>query len=109
MKYSLTIVFFLFTAFQSSAQKRFVNSKGSKIRINTIGVENRKKGQPLLVFESGHGTPMDNWDRVIADSTALGPLVTYDRPGVGFHAQTPLIKKGFTDNIAICLSKLHEM
>jgi pimeloyl-ACP methyl ester carboxylesterase len=26
---------------------------------------------------------MGNWDRVLADSVALGPMVTYDRPGVG--------------------------
>ncbi|MDF1697793.1 MAG: alpha/beta hydrolase, partial [Saprospiraceae bacterium] len=108
MKYSLTIVFFLFTIIQCCAQKRFINSNGSKIWINTIGVENRKKGQPILVFESGHGTPMDNWDRVIADSTALGPLVTYDRPGVG--QSTPINEmptiKNVTDRLISLLAQL---
>lgn len=70
-------------ATNSFSQKRFIEIDGIKILINTIGIDKRKEGQPLLVFESGHGTPMDNWDRILADSIKLGPLITYDRPGVG--------------------------
>lgn len=66
-----------------SAQKRFLTIDSTKIWINTIGIENRKEGQPVIVFESGLGTPMDNWDRVITGVSALAPLVTYDRPGIG--------------------------
>ncbi len=66
-----------------SAQKRFITIDSTKIWINTIGIENRKKGQPVVVFESGLGTPMDNWDKVLTGVSALAPLVTYDRPGIG--------------------------
>jgi pimeloyl-ACP methyl ester carboxylesterase len=66
-----------------SAQKRFLTIDSTKIWINTIGIENRKKGQPVVVFESGLGTPMDNWDKVLTGVSALAPLVTYDRPGIG--------------------------
>jgi len=48
-----------------------------------MGLENRKEGQPVVVFESGHGTPMDNWDKVLDGISTLAPLITYDRPGIG--------------------------
>jgi len=79
----ITLIFFVFTSAQCLSQKRFINIEGSKIWINTIGIEDRKEGEPIIIFESGHGTPMDNWDRVLAQSSDLGPIVTYDRPGVG--------------------------
>jgi pimeloyl-ACP methyl ester carboxylesterase len=66
-----------------SAQKRFLTIDSTKIWINTLGIENRKEGQPVVVFESGLGTPMDNWDRVLTGVSVLAPLVTYDRPGIG--------------------------
>jgi pimeloyl-ACP methyl ester carboxylesterase len=66
-----------------SAQNRFLTIDSTKIWINTLGIENRKEGQPVVVFESGLGTPMDNWDRVLTGVSALAPIVTYDRPGIG--------------------------
>lgn len=66
-----------------SGQKRFITIDGNKIRVNTIGTDNRKDSQPVVVFESGLGTPMDNWDRVLEGVSALAPVVTYDRPGIG--------------------------
>lgn len=80
-KISLSIIILI--SLNLSAQKRFLTIDSTKIWINTIGIENRKKGQPVVVFESGLGTPMDNWDRVLTGVSALAPLVTYDRPGIG--------------------------
>jgi pimeloyl-ACP methyl ester carboxylesterase len=65
------------------AQKRFITIDSTKICINTIGIENRKQGQPVIVFESGHGTPMGHWERVLDGVSKLAPLITYDRPGIG--------------------------
>ena len=64
-------------------QKRFITVAGKKICINTIGTENRMEGQPVVVFESGYGTPMGHWDRVLDGVSDMAPLVTYDRPGIG--------------------------
>lgn len=76
--------FYLFFAHDSLlAQERFITIDGAKIRINTIGIEDRKAGEPVLVFESGAGTPMGNWDKVLEGSSKLAPVVTYDRPGIG--------------------------
>ncbi|MEO1258689.1 MAG: alpha/beta hydrolase [Bacteroidota bacterium] len=65
------------------AQQRFITVDSTKIWINTIGTEDRKEGRPVIVFESGYGTPMDNWDGILAGVSELAPLVTYDRPGIG--------------------------
>jgi pimeloyl-ACP methyl ester carboxylesterase len=65
------------------SQKRFITIDSNRICINTIGIENRKEGQPVIVFESGHGTPMGHWDRVLNGVSELAPLITYDRPGIG--------------------------
>ena len=60
---SLAIIFLF--SLQCFAQTRFIDIQGTKVWINTIGVEERRDGEPVIVFESGHGTPMGNWDRVI--------------------------------------------
>ncbi len=95
MKYLIFIISLLILAINSNAQKRFINLDSTKIWINTIGIENRKTGQPIVVFESGYGTPMDNWDKVLEGVSQLAPLVTYDRPGIGESAsvdEMPTIK-----------------
>ncbi len=69
--------------FQTFSQSRFIIIDSTKIWINTIGIEDRKEGQPVIVFESGHGTPMGHWERILEGVSALAPLITYDRPGIG--------------------------
>jgi pimeloyl-ACP methyl ester carboxylesterase len=76
-------VLILLISISAYAQSRFISIDSSKVMVNTIGIENRKEGQPVVVFESGYGTPMDNWDKVLEGVSKLGPLVTYDRPGIG--------------------------
>ncbi|MEO1021302.1 MAG: alpha/beta hydrolase [Bacteroidota bacterium] len=83
IKHLFTLLFVLSFTGLATAQPRHVTIDGSKIWVNTIGLDGREEGQPVIVFESGLGTPMGNWDKVIADSARLGPMVTYDRPGVG--------------------------
>ncbi|MEL6534588.1 MAG: alpha/beta hydrolase [Bacteroidota bacterium] len=76
---------FLFCSLWSAshAQERFIEVDGANIWVNTLGLEGRQPGQPVIVFESGYATPMGNWDKVIAAQAELGPIVTYDRPGIG--------------------------
>jgi pimeloyl-ACP methyl ester carboxylesterase len=82
MRLALIVVTILISL-NSFSQKRFITIDSTKIWINTIGIENRKEGQPVIVFESGLGTPMGNWDRILNGVSELAPLVTYDRPGIG--------------------------
>jgi pimeloyl-ACP methyl ester carboxylesterase len=67
----------------SFSQMRYITVDGIDIWVNTIGLEIRKEGQPVVVFESGMGTPMDNWDKVLPGVSAMAPLIAYDRPGIG--------------------------
>jgi len=80
------------------AQQRFVTLDSSKIWINTKGLENLKAGQPVVIFESGLGTPMDNWDRVIDSVASFAPLLTYDRPGIG--KSEPIVEMPTIKNVA---------
>ncbi len=48
--------------FPSSGQTRFITIDGTKIQIQTKGIADRVPGQPVVVFESGLGTPLGNWD-----------------------------------------------
>ena len=73
----------LFLSSPSFSQERAIKIDGDTIWINTIGIAEREKGQPLIVFESGFATPMDHWSRVLKGVSELGPLLTYDRPGIG--------------------------
>ena len=79
----LCLILTVFTVLNARAQKRFIEIESSQVSINTIGIDDRKDGEPVIIFESGLGTPMGNWDRVIADSLNLGPMITYERPGIG--------------------------
>jgi pimeloyl-ACP methyl ester carboxylesterase len=84
MKIGITFFTILTLAgFNIFAQKRYITVDNTKIWINTIGLENRREGQPVIVFESGAGTPMNNWDKVLDGISEMAPLITYDRPGVG--------------------------
>ncbi|MEL7221600.1 MAG: alpha/beta hydrolase [Bacteroidota bacterium] len=82
MKYLFYLLCYLLPV-AAYAQARFITVDSAKIWINTIGLEDREEGQPVVIFESGLGTPMGNWEKVLEGVAELAPLVTYDRPGVG--------------------------
>ncbi|MEL6971381.1 MAG: alpha/beta hydrolase, partial [Bacteroidota bacterium] len=70
-------------SFSAWAQERFVTLDSTKVWVKTQGLEQREEGQPVLVFESGLGTPMDNWDWILPQAAELAPVFVYDRPGIG--------------------------
>ncbi|MFN3997052.1 alpha/beta fold hydrolase [Algoriphagus sp.] len=68
----------------------FAQKKGMTIQIDgksqhylTIGTEDRKLGQPLVIFESGLGTNLETWHRVISELGETTPVFAYDRAGIG--------------------------
>ena len=77
------LVFITFTTGNISAQIQKVNVDGTLIAVQTSGLESRKEGSPVIVFESGFGTPMEHWDTILKDVGMLAPTVAYDRPGIG--------------------------
>lgn len=97
---------FLISVVSIFSQQRFIQIDTTKIWINTIGLEYRQVDEPVLIFESGFGTPMGNWDKILVDSASLGPILTYDRPGVGQSA--PVDEMPTLKNVADRLLKILE-
>jgi pimeloyl-ACP methyl ester carboxylesterase len=62
---------------------RMVELDGVSLRVRTAGLDRRRAGQPVVIFESGGGSPLETWDPIFADVAKLGPLVAYDRSGTG--------------------------
>jgi hypothetical protein len=82
MRFTLFTVTILMSL-NTFSQNRFITIDSTNIWVNTIGIENRIEGQPVIVFESGHGTPMGHWDRILDGVSELAPLITYDSLGIG--------------------------
>lgn len=66
-----------------TAKARMVNVDGHAMNVMTAGFEHLEAGQPVVVFESGAGIPLQNWDRVFTEVAAFAPVVAYDRVGIG--------------------------
>lgn len=62
---------------------RMVDVDGRDVRVMTAGFEHLERGRPVVVFESGGGTTLNNWGTVFTDVAAFAPVVAYDRAGIG--------------------------
>ena len=79
----------------SSMTSQMVEIDGYKLHASISGLENRKKGSPIIVFEAGASNSLEVWNRVFPDVTALAPVVAYDRAGLGkseWDGKTPTPK-----------------
>lgn len=81
--YLHVLLFLLLTTAMVYSQEQFVVLDGKKIWTHSIGLEDRKAGEPLIVLQSGLGTPLGHWDTILEEVAKLGPVFAYDRPGVG--------------------------
>jgi len=76
----------------SASGTRFVDLDGHRVRIQALGLDTRRPGQPVVIFEAGASNALDVWSRVVPQVAALAPLVAYDRAGLGqsdWDDQTP--------------------
>lgn len=78
----LTILTLLASTLSAFSQKKMVSVNGVNYHVLTRSVEQRKPGQPVLVYENGMGMGLGNWN-TITDSLAINvPVFLYDRQGV---------------------------
>jgi pimeloyl-ACP methyl ester carboxylesterase len=63
--------------------QRNVNVGNLRTRILTIGIEDRKPGEPVVIFQNGLGSTMATWDAVIEEVVPFAAVLAYDRPGTG--------------------------
>ncbi len=76
-------ILFLLTAQICFAQEKLVKVNGISYNVFAKGIENRKPGSPVMIFENGMGVGLDNWDTVIDKLSEIAPVIAYDRAGVG--------------------------
>lgn len=66
-----------------SAVTRLVVMDGRTIRVQTSGLDRRKRGSPIVVFEAGAMNSLDSWKSVLPQVATVAPVVAYDRAGLG--------------------------
>jgi pimeloyl-ACP methyl ester carboxylesterase len=64
-----------------------VEIDGRSMRALTVGLDAHQPGQPVVIFESGAGTPLETWSSVLIGVSAFAPAVAYDRFGIGQSAR----------------------
>jgi pimeloyl-ACP methyl ester carboxylesterase len=52
------------------------------MHVQTAGMT-ASRGEPVVVFESGAGTPLSSWSTVLAEVGRFARAVSYDRAGIG--------------------------
>ncbi len=60
-----------------------IQIEGKSQHYLTSHTEDRKLGQPLIIFESGLGTNLETWLGVINELGETTPVFAYDRAGIG--------------------------
>src|SRR5919199_850531 len=106
----LLLLLVLFCFFNKAyAQTKKITIDGTQIAVQTADLETRKEGEPVVVFESGFGTPMGHWDTILDEVSKRAALVAYDRPGVGDSEpdqELPTVKN-VADKLRKVLQGLH--
>jgi len=74
---------------QAGAAPRIITVGGVEMRVWTAGIDQRKPGAPVIVLESGSGAHLETWQSIFEDVAKLGPVIAYDRLGLGQSAADP--------------------
>jgi pimeloyl-ACP methyl ester carboxylesterase len=74
-------VLFVFVALVRAQDVRVVSVDGRGMRVSTAGL--RPGSAPTVVFESGLGGRLEEWNVVAGKVAAFAPTVAYERAGVG--------------------------
>lgn len=84
---NLSVFFLLFLFFQGYSQPdiptKVIDFNGKKVHILMMGMESRKPDQPVVILESGLGSPIESWNSIIKDIAQFAPVFAYERPGIG--------------------------
>ena len=65
---------------------RTVQVRDLGTRVLTLGLEARKPGQPVVIFENGAGSTIASWSEVTPAVAKFAPVIAYNRPGIGGSA-----------------------
>ncbi|MEJ2538581.1 MAG: hypothetical protein P8188_01140 [Gemmatimonadota bacterium] len=68
----------------ADSSARIVETSEGPTNVLAIGLDERQPGQPVLVVQSGGGTPLEGtWAGWVSGLSAIAPVVAFDRPGIG--------------------------
>jgi len=87
------------------------NESGQKIDIDGIELYYEMLGEhhngPTLIFESGYGVTLDNWNSIKDEVSKFSRMFIYDRAGIGKSEMDdrPRHSKQSVDNLRILLKK----
>jgi pimeloyl-ACP methyl ester carboxylesterase len=62
---------------------RMIELDGRAVRVQTTGLQNRRAGAPVIVFEAGASNSLEIWGGIFPQVAAMAPVVAYDRAGLG--------------------------
>ncbi|WP_228851785.1 alpha/beta fold hydrolase [Aegicerativicinus sediminis] len=89
---------------QPKEGSQIFNFNDKDVHIYTKGIQHRQPGQPVLIFESALGIPLENWYGLFDKMQDSLPVFAYDRAGIG--------KSEFTNNAPtpeFVASRLHNI
>ncbi|MGQ0736958.1 MAG: alpha/beta fold hydrolase [Acidobacteriota bacterium] len=59
---------------------------GRAVRVQAIGLQGRRPGAPVVVFEAGATNSLEIWGGILPQVASMAPVVAYDRAGLGRSA-----------------------
>jgi pimeloyl-ACP methyl ester carboxylesterase len=62
---------------------RMVTLEGRPTRVQAIGLQDRRPGAPVVVFEAGASNSLEIWGGILPQVASIAPVVAYDRAGLG--------------------------
>jgi pimeloyl-ACP methyl ester carboxylesterase len=62
---------------------RMIELDGRAVRVQAIGLQDRRPGQSIVVFEAGATNSLEIWGGILPQIASMSPVVAYDRAGLG--------------------------
>lgn len=62
---------------------KMIELDGRAVRVQTVGLQDRQPGAPVVVFEAGGSNSLDIWGGILSQIASMTPMVAYDRAGLG--------------------------
>jgi len=62
---------------------RMIDLDGRAVRVQAIGLQDRRPGAPVVVFEAGATNSLEVWGGITDQVASMAPVIAYDRAGLG--------------------------
>lgn len=83
---AIAVVLPIELASQVNLETRLVQLRGRQVRAQVAGLDTRRPGSPVVIFEAGASNSLDVWGNILRTVAAEAPVIAYDRAGLGQSA-----------------------